>query len=125
MRSGFPVVGASVLPYERRLAESNRCTRLCRPLPSHSVKAPRGRHGTSASSPALPNAARPAGRTTRRRSRRSPARPPTAAGGCSAPSRQHPLEEADRALERLDPVVQLLDRVTFVLEDQQLAVDAL
>lgn len=27
----------------RRLADSNRCTRLCRPLPSHSAKSPEGR----------------------------------------------------------------------------------
>ena len=29
--------------YERRLADSNRRTRLCRPLPNHSAKAPDGR----------------------------------------------------------------------------------
>ena len=38
-----PVAGhpAARCPEKRRLADSNRCTRLCRPLPNHSAKAPR------------------------------------------------------------------------------------
>src|SRR5438105_852641 len=31
---------------ERRLADSNCCKRLCRPLPNHSAKAPGAGHGT-------------------------------------------------------------------------------
>src|SRR4051794_38395252 len=33
---------------KRRLADSNRCKRLCRPLPNHSAKAPDVQDGTSA-----------------------------------------------------------------------------
>jgi hypothetical protein len=39
-RSGKP---KSPLRRKRRLPESNRCKRLCRPLRSHSAKAPRDR----------------------------------------------------------------------------------
>src|SRR5437588_12843976 len=39
--------GLEPISLERRLRDSNACTRLCRPLPNHSAKAPRARHGTA------------------------------------------------------------------------------
>ena len=50
---GLSTLGAVVVSYEtsaareRRLADSNCCKRLCRPLPNHSAKAPGAAHGTS------------------------------------------------------------------------------
>jgi hypothetical protein len=39
--SGWGGRGSGSKPQqERRLADSNRCKRLCRPLPNHSAKAP-------------------------------------------------------------------------------------
>jgi hypothetical protein len=39
-------VAAAVLPGERRVPESNRCTGFCRPVPNHSANAPDSQEGS-------------------------------------------------------------------------------